>query len=155
MLGSNHINVHQQPTDFWLNTFTIDEAFSRPELISSLSSFASVRYQTLNASEKEVLFSRRKRGDGPSLETSLLLLHVEAAASYYSPHESLMKSVPPVLADVILDPYLLNVFPRSLVPTAIYIVVIALVAIGLSRYISRFLSQLVGSRDTQKQKKSQ
>lgn len=63
-----------------------------------------------------------------------------------------MQTVPPVLADVILDPYLLNVFPRSLVPTAAYITLVALIAIGLSRYISGSLSHLAGFRDPEKKK---
>lgn len=46
-----------------------------------------------------------------------------------------MENVPPVLADVILDPFLLNVFPRSLVPTACWMTVVAGVALLLSRWV--------------------
>ena len=46
-----------------------------------------------------------------------------------------MATVPPVRADVILDPYLFNVFPESLAPTAAYIVVVAVAAWFLSKYV--------------------
>ena len=46
-----------------------------------------------------------------------------------------MENVPPVLADIILDPFLLNVFPKSLVPTAGWILVVAPVAFVISRWV--------------------
>jgi Kef-type K+ transport system membrane component KefB len=46
-----------------------------------------------------------------------------------------MQNVPPVAVDLILDPFLFNVFPRSLVPTAGWIVVVAVLAIFLGRWI--------------------
>jgi hypothetical protein len=53
---------------------------------------------------------------------------LEAAADYFTFNKTLMETVPPVRADVILDPYLLNVLPQSLVPTIAYIVVVGIVA---------------------------
>jgi hypothetical protein len=46
-----------------------------------------------------------------------------------------MQNVPPVAVDLILDPFLFNVFPRSLVPTAGWIVVVAVLAVVLGRWI--------------------
>ena len=50
-------------------------------------------------------------------------------------NQTLMLTVPPVLVDVILDEYLLNIFPRSLVPTAIYVAIVAVIAWFLSEII--------------------
>jgi hypothetical protein len=60
--------------------------------------------------------------------SSSLFLLLEAAADYFTFNQTLMETVPPVYADVILDPYLLNVLPQSLVPTIAYILVVAIVA---------------------------
>lgn len=46
-----------------------------------------------------------------------------------------MQHVPPVAVDLILDPFLLNIFPRSLVPTAGWILVVAVLATVLGRWI--------------------
>jgi len=50
-----------------------------------------------------------------------------------------MRSPPPVDADVILDPYLLNVLPRSLIGTVIYIVGVGVVSWFVARRIARWV----------------
>ncbi|KAI9781663.1 MAG: hypothetical protein M1835_004259 [Candelina submexicana] len=50
-------------------------------------------------------------------------------------NQTLMKNVPPVDVDIILDPYLLNIFPKSLVPTAGYIAILAIVSWFVSGWI--------------------
>lgn len=42
----------------------------------------------------------------------------------------------------VLDPFLLNLLPRTLLPTGIYIILIAIVAWYLSRFIWDGLNQL-------------
>lgn len=54
-----------------------------------------------------------------------------------------MEHVPPVMADVILDPFLWNVFPRSLVPTAAYTVVIAVIAYFVGGFLAKGLTDVV------------
>jgi hypothetical protein len=46
-----------------------------------------------------------------------------------------MRHPQPVDVDIILDPYLANIFPASLLPTAIYIVVLAILALYISRWV--------------------
>lgn len=46
-----------------------------------------------------------------------------------------MENVPPVHVDIILDPFIFNVFPRSLLPTAAYILTLAVVSWVISRFI--------------------
>lgn len=90
---------------------------------------------------------------------SLLYLRVQAAASYYSTNRTLMGFPPPVDVDIstsnienerpykltwtVLDPFLLNIFPRSLGPVAIYITAVAIGAWFLSGYIYRWLLSVV------------
>ena len=134
-------NIFQQPTAFSLHTFTLTEAFERPELLSSLSTFAYARRAELGDLEVQRLLARRSTPSTVSAtrEESLLFLKIYAAADYFSLNKALMETVPPVLADIILDQYLLNVFPKSLLPTAGYLVVLALASWYLSDFISRGL----------------
>jgi len=68
-------------------------------------------------------------------------------------NQTLMESVPAVYVDIILDPYIFNVFPGSLVPTAGYIVILAIVSWYLSEYISRWVQNIPRTGiDSQKKK---
>ena len=68
--------------------------------------------------------SRRTSGSGEHL-SSVLLLRIDAAADYFTTDRELMRRPEPVLADVILDPFVLNVLPRTLLPTVGYVVLVA------------------------------
>lgn len=85
-------------------------------------------------------------------EQSLLFLSISAAADYYTTDVALMANPSPVLVDIILDPFILNVFPRSLVPTAGYITIVAIGSFFLARYMSRYLAR-VAKTDIQKKDK--
>jgi hypothetical protein len=65
-----------------------------------------------------------------------------------------MQTVPPVAVDVILDPYILNVFPKSLTPTASYILLVALAAWFLSGWVSRLLIAPAPELESDEPKKS-
>jgi hypothetical protein len=122
----------QQPTDFWLDTFPITRVFDTPELISSLARYSD-RART---SPPQTL---GYTADGSATAQSLLFLRVQAAASYYSTNKTLMAYPPPVDVDIILDPFVLNILPRSLGPTVIYIAVVAVAAWFISGYIYRWI----------------
>lgn len=47
---------------------------------------------------------------------------------------------PAVDVDIILDPYVANIFPQSLLPTAAYMVVLAVIAFFVSGTLWRALS---------------
>lgn len=64
-----------------------------------------------------------------------------------------MKDPPPVLVDLILDPYLYNVLPQSLVPTVGYIVVISIVSWFVARWVSSSLVYVASSGDNDQVKK--
>lgn len=79
----------------------------------------------------------------------MLFLQVFAAADYYTTNKALMQNVPPVLVDIILDPFILNVFPRSLVPTAGYLTIVAIGSWFLAKAIAKWLSNIAAD-DAQK-----
>jgi len=85
--------------------------------------------------------------------SSVLFLEIYAAADYYTTNKTLMEHVPPVFVDIILDPYIFNVFPRSLLPTAAYIILLAIGGWYLSKYISGWVLDLNNS-STNIEKKS-
>ena len=128
----------QQPTDFTLHTYTLSEVFEKPELITSLSSYSESRQDLLEDSP-------RGRSTRKETRASVLFLRVIAAADYYTTNKTLMQHVPPVDAEIILDPFLLNVLPRSLLPTGVYLVVLAIVAWYLSDFIWGILSKVAAT----------
>lgn len=67
-----------------------------------------------------------------------------------------MSHIPPVLVDIILDEYIFNVFPRSLLPTAAYILLVATIAWFMAGYIWKilgFISSDLAARETSTSKK--
>jgi hypothetical protein len=131
-----------QPTGFVLDVFELDTVWETPELIQSLADYAFSRQgdgTELNEESPQTGEKERK--------ASLLLLQIKASADYFTDDKSLMKNPPPVLVDLILDPYLLNVIPRSLVPTAGYIAVIAVASWFVSRSIASKLKTVAITAD--------
>jgi hypothetical protein len=60
-----------------------------------------------------------------------------------------MEHVPSVFVDLILDPYLMNVLPQSLVPTGVYLIIVAISSWFLANYIAKWL-HTVARTDEQK-----
>lgn len=85
---------------------------------------------------------------------SVLLLRVIVAADYFTDNADLMANPPPVLVDLILDPFLLNVLPRSLLPTVGYIAVVVVVTWLVARHIASSFRSLATSPQ-EKAKKNQ
>jgi hypothetical protein len=137
-------DIHKQPTAFDIYTHTLEETFEKPELITSLSTYAYARQAELSDFHVQQLAARRMydQSDSTASQKSILFLQIFAAADYFSLNKTLMSDVPRVLVDVILDPYLLNIFPKSLIPTAAYLIVLAIGSWFLSGLIWRLLIQL-------------
>ncbi len=72
----------------------------------------------------------------------MLLLRILAAADYFTTDASLMRTAPPVDVDIILDPFLFNILPRSLAGTVCYIVVVAVVAYLLAGRIASWIQEV-------------
>ncbi|KAH0499111.1 hypothetical protein TgHK011_006327 [Trichoderma gracile] len=77
-------------------------------------------------------------------------MRVLAAADYFSHHQSLMKDPPPVLVDLILDPYIYNLLPQSLVPTVCYLVVVGIASWFVARWAAKSLTAIAASDEKEK-----
>ncbi|CAJ2511742.1 Uu.00g073670.m01.CDS01 [Anthostomella pinea] len=133
-----------QPTAFRMNTYELQTVFETPELISDLSEYSRSRQPAVDKPSGEKPGSAKLSGVASASErqASVLLLQVLAAADYYTMNKTLMRDVPPVHVDIILDPFLLNVLPRSLAPTVIYIIVVAIASWFLAQLISTKIRQI-------------
>jgi hypothetical protein len=109
--------------------YEISEVFDTPELIQALASYAEGPNR--KRSEPSQSLARSKE--------SVLFLRVRSAADFFTTNKELMSSPPPVDIDLLLDPYVFNVFPRSLGPTAAYITALAFVAWIVSGAVWKFL----------------
>lgn len=116
----------------------MSEAFATPELIASLSNYSEGR-QGIPSESQSI------KATGGETRASVLFLRIIAAADYYSTNKTLMLHVPPVDVDIILDPFLLNVLPQSLLPTGVYLIVLAIIAWFLANYIWQILSEVATS----------
>ena len=132
------------------------ETFDKSERLQSLSTYAHARRTELDNFQVQQLAARRESGQtiGEASRKSILFLQIFAAAEYFSLNKTLMSDVPPVLVDIILDPYLLNVFPKSLVPTAGYLVALAILGWVLSGVIWRILLQVADASPSATSKNS-
>ncbi|KAF4637530.1 hypothetical protein G7Y89_g561 [Cudoniella acicularis] len=138
-------DMKQQPTSFRLETYDLPTVFETPELISSLAQYSESRQPNSieDEDEKPEGSNRAKTSQHTSDDlTSTLFLQVFAAADYYTTNKTVMHNVPPVFVDIILDPYIFNVFPRSLIPTAAYIILLALGSWYISKFISKWFQNL-------------
>jgi hypothetical protein len=116
------LTVLQQPTAFRLATHTLSDVFNDEQLITLLGTYSEER-QSSPCEPQEGSY-----GDGDAGQTSMLFLVMDAAADYHSSNKTLMRSPPDVRVDIILDPYILGLLPRSLLPTVVYIAFVAFVA---------------------------
>ena len=101
-----------QPTAFHLNVFTLKDIYEGTALLQGLASFSERNSQISKPASTE------EAG-------SILFMRVKSAADFFTTNQTLMQKPPPVDVDIILDPYVLNVFPQSLLPTAAYIICLA------------------------------
>ncbi|RDA84031.1 hypothetical protein CP532_6519 [Ophiocordyceps camponoti-leonardi (nom. inval.)] len=136
-----------EPTSFTLDVYQLDHVWDTPDLIQSLSDYASARRE---------LAVPAVSGDetSPQAQESVLLLHVRAAADYFTDDIQLMTHAPPVLVDLILDPFLYNLIPQSLVPTAGYLVLVAIVTWFVARWVASGLGYIAVSPEKHAKKQN-
>ncbi|KAK4227629.1 hypothetical protein QBC38DRAFT_188011 [Podospora fimiseda] len=130
-----------QPTSFTLTPYTLDEVFDTPILIQSLNTYSL----SLTPPPTPPATQKRER------QSSILLIHIQSQASYFTSNKTLMSNPPPVTVDLILDPFLLNILPRSLLPTILYIIFIALTSLFiLAPKIANWVQGIATTEDIQK-----
>ncbi|KAL7950572.1 hypothetical protein V8C42DRAFT_306904 [Trichoderma barbatum] len=140
-----------EPTAFNLDTYPLTTILSTPALLQSLTQHAkSTQHHHHQQSHQKVSTSNGPNNDD---DDSVLLLRVLAAADYFSHHSSLMHDPPPVLVDLILDPYIYNVLPQSLVPTVCYLVVVGVVSWFVAKWVAGSLSAIASSATNDQTKK--
>ncbi|CAI7604987.1 unnamed protein product [Penicillium pancosmium] len=141
-----------QPTTFTLTTHLLSETIEEKSLLSSLSIFSTARLSTqdprlqTNAIPRTAGRNFKRKTDHPDpgpVRSSVLFLRVRAAADYFTKDQALMVSPEPVAVDLILDPFIWNVFPRSLVPTAGWIVVVGVVAFFVARWVAGEIGRVI------------
>ncbi|KAJ5648565.1 hypothetical protein N7490_004937 [Penicillium lividum] len=140
----------RQPTSFKVSTHSLSTTIEDISLFSSLSIFSTARLAAgdmqlqENAARSASSHKRGETSPDTALTTdSVLFLRIQAAADYFSHKESLMKTVPAVSVDLILDPFLWNVFPRSLVWTAGWVVVVAVTAGFVAKWVGGEIGGLI------------
>ncbi|MCJ1465344.1 hypothetical protein MMC07_003962 [Pseudocyphellaria aurata] len=148
-----------QPTSFILETLDLNKVFNSPGLISSLAFFSEQHRSTLS-NQRRLISELAPPSEDLSTashsvrSTATLFLRIYAAADYFTTNLTLMKNAPLVNVEIILDPFLLNILPRSLLPTAGYLVLIAIGAWYLSEFIWRMSinSTIIGSGSASRKK---
>lgn len=146
--------ISQQPTEFRLDTYELLTVWTDPALYSPLAEYSWARGQANRSPDAETV-PKPPRQEGER-EASVLFLRIFAAADYFTTNETLMSSVPPVYVDIILDPFVLNVLPRSLLFTAGYIAVVAIISFFAAAFVVSWIRGLGGAgRTASKEKKEQ
>ncbi|RMZ79713.1 hypothetical protein DV738_g3145, partial [Chaetothyriales sp. CBS 135597] len=105
------------------------------------------RHQSTTTDELDQIRSRRSQrlSSANAVPTTFLFLQVFAKADYYALDSTMMAIVPPVQVDLILDPYLLNVLPTTLLSTVGFILAIAVVGWLSSGWIIKSLLRPLAS----------
>lgn len=134
-----------QPTMFRLEAYELETVSSAPELASELSAYASTL--PTNADNHITTYSQTTE---PGMKDSVLLLRIVATAHFYTTNQTLMKNVPPVFVDIILDPFIFNVFPRSLLYTVTYIIMVTIVSWFAGKWISSWVCLMATEPTKQK-----
>ncbi|KPM35241.1 hypothetical protein AK830_g11341 [Neonectria ditissima] len=141
-----------QPTSFSLSVHELAAVWDTPELIQSLAEYSSARQRSSEGGEEQQLHDHQS--DQGERQSSVLLLQIRASADYFTDDVALMKNPPPVLADLILDPYLYNVVPRSLVPTVAYLTIVGFIAWLVARPIASKLQSIAITTETATKKQN-
>ncbi|RMD43286.1 hypothetical protein DV735_g1823, partial [Chaetothyriales sp. CBS 134920] len=134
----------------------MEDAFASPDLLSALTTYSNARHQAATADELDQIRSRRSQrlSRANTLPATFLFLQVFAKADYYALNSTMMAIVPPVQADLILDPYLLNVLPATLLSTVGFILAIAVVGwLGSGWVIKSLLRPLASGTEDSEHKK--
>lgn len=130
----------------------LDTVWETPELISSLAEFS--QSQQDQAEHHEPQIRTPTNADAGERHASVFLLRIRSEADYYSHNKSLMVNPRPVLTDIILDPYLANVIPESLVFTGAHVILVAIASFFIARWISTSLSSVATSKAEKVKKKN-
>lgn len=126
-----------------MDVYELDTVWDTPELMQSLADYAYSRQSSTDSQED------REEGERSA---SILLLQIKASTDYFTDDAALMRDPPPVLVDLILDPYLYNLIPRSLVPTIGFLVLVGLVGWFVARSVASKLQSIAVAGESREKK---
>lgn len=136
--------LDKEPTRFDMEAYTIDTVLESPQLLKSLNTYAASRHDDRGAKTHVVLPDN----------LSALLVEIHAAADYFTDDKELMSNPPPVLVDLILDPFLFNVIPQSLLPTIGYLGLLGITTWFVARWIASSLQSVGGAMEPRAKKRN-
>lgn len=123
-----------------------------PALITSLRNYSVTRQSDESGLKPH---SHGSKPGETERHASVLFLEILAAADYFTTNTTLMQHPQPIDADIILDPFLFNVLPRSLLPTVGVVIVVAIVSFLLSQWVVTQLGRIVAVDEKMQLKKQQ
>jgi hypothetical protein len=137
-------SIPKQPTAFTLDTFELSQVWETPELITSLANYSYSLLENAAPDEegKPRIISKNAAQQGGERAASVLLLRILAVADYFTDDMELMTNPSPVYVDIILDPFLFNLLPESLLPTVGYLLAVAALSWPIAQKISSWLQTL-------------
>ncbi|KAG6042232.1 hypothetical protein E4U41_002575 [Claviceps citrina] len=133
-----------EPTRFDIKAHSLDAVVEDPALLQSIRTFSASQQSDAHAADSSA---------AGLLDGSSLLIEIQAAADYFTDDKELMSSPPPVLVDLILDPFLLNVLPRSLLPTMGYLLLLAVTTWFVARRIASGLQSVTSLTESKMKKR--
>ncbi|KID77732.1 hypothetical protein MBR_02180, partial [Metarhizium brunneum ARSEF 3297] len=135
--------LDQEPTRFDMEAYTLDTVLENDKLLQSLNAYAAFRPKIQTTKQSTII---------PN--SSSLLIEIHSAADYFTDNAELMANPPPVLVDLILDPFLLNVLPKSLLPTVGYLSLLGVVTWFVARWVASSLQSVADSMETPSKKQN-
>lgn len=123
----------------------MDHVFQTPDLLASLSAY-SEQVQKFHTASQKPKVRRETAGGATERNASVLFLHIRTIADYHTDDKDLMKYPRPVLVDLILDPFVFNLVPRSLIPTVLILVAGTCFIYFTARYIGRSIGKIAHAR---------
>ncbi|KAG5992833.1 hypothetical protein E4U43_003656 [Claviceps pusilla] len=133
-----------EPTRFDIKAHALEAVLEDPTLLKSINTFSASRQNAPVAEDSAASLSEG---------SSSLLIEIRAAADYFTDDKELMSHPPPVLVDLILDPFLANVLPYSLLPTMGYLLLVGITTWHVARRIASGLQSVATLTESKTKKK--
>ncbi|PWW72681.1 hypothetical protein C7212DRAFT_226101, partial [Tuber magnatum] len=131
--------------DLTLNIYTASQLLDKPPLLANMTAYSSRQLSLSPINELSVPSTAPR---------SVLYLVIQAKADYYTHEKHRMETPDPVEVEIILDPFILNVLPESLLPIVITIVLIALSAFWASGRVYNALRNIASLDQSRGDKKT-
>ncbi|PUU73726.1 hypothetical protein B9Z19DRAFT_1094467 [Tuber borchii] len=133
------------PTDLTLNIYTASQLLDKPSLLANMTAYATHQLPPSPVN---------KLSCPSAAPRSVLYLNIRAKAGYYTHEKHRMETPDPVRVEIVLDPFILNALPESLLPIAVTIILTALSAFWLSGRVYNILRNIASLKQSRYDKKT-